>query len=72
MNDRRGRKTNLFNVICTWKNPETVTLLVFQPNTICSNGAVWQEIILKNELVKYTKTDTLLISIQNMKPAKKF
>lgn len=49
-----------------------VSLLVFQPNTICSNSAVWQEIIWNNELVKYAKTDTLLISIQNMKPAKKF
>lgn len=49
-----------------------VSLLIFQANTICSDGAVWQEIIWNNELVKYAKTDTLLISIQNMKPAKKF
>lgn len=43
----------------------------FLSNTICSNGAVWQEIIWNNELVKYIKTNTLLINIQNVGPAKK-
>lgn len=33
---------------------------------------MYQEIIRNNELLEYTKTDTLFISIQNMKPAKNF
>lgn len=59
-----GEKKTIYLMLSALeKNPEIGTLLVFQPNTICSNGSVCQEIIWYNELVKYTKTDTLLISI---------
>jgi len=70
-----GREILIYLMLSVLKKTQKlgcIFLLIFQANAICSNGAVWEEIIWNNELVKYAKIDTILISIQNMKPAKKF